>query len=81
MKIYELLLSQHRYAEAAVLLEQVIKETPENHKRSEIVKTLVNLGICYYEIKRLEEARTILEEALEIAQSENDTYSVSLVLH
>lgn len=80
MKIYELLVSQHRYAEAAVLLEQVIRETPENHNKSEIVKTLVNLGICYYETKRLEEARTTLEEALEIAQSD-DKQGVSIVLH
>lgn len=82
MKLSELLLSQHHYAEAAVLLEEEIRKAPENQKNSEKIKVRVDLGICYYETRRLIEARIILEEALEIAQSEDDDkYGVAIVLH
>lgn len=81
MKPYELLLSAHRYAEAAVLLEQEIEGARKNQKKPEIAQALVALGICYYETQRLEKARTVLEEALEIARSEDNKHGVSAVLH
>jgi len=81
MKPYKLLLSEHRYTEAAVLLEQEIKGARKNQKKPEIIQTLITLGTCYYETQRLEEARTVLEEALEIARSEDNKHGVSVVLH
>jgi tetratricopeptide (TPR) repeat protein len=81
MKPYELLLMKHQYAEAAVLLEQELEHTRKSQNKSETIQTLVTLGVCYYEIQRLEEARTVLEEALEIARSEGSKQGVLIVLH
>lgn len=80
MKPYKLLLSEHRYAEAAVLLEYEIEDARKNQDEPEM-QTLAALGVCYYETQRLEKARPLLEEALEIARSQDDKQGVAAVLN
>jgi tetratricopeptide (TPR) repeat protein len=81
MKPYKWLLAEHRYAEAAVLLEQQLKGARESQEKTEVLQTLLPLGVCYFETQRLTEARAVLEEALEVVRSESNEHALPVVLH
>jgi tetratricopeptide (TPR) repeat protein len=81
MRRSALLLAAHRYAEAASLLEGEIHSVRRGRDKSELIRTLLELGVSYYESKRLDEARAALAEALEISRVENEPRAIRAALH
>ena len=75
------LLGAQRHAEAARLLERELDSVRSGRDKPELIQTLIELGVCYYETKRLDEARATLAEALEISRAENEPRAIRAALH
>ena len=76
-----LLASRHEYASAAKLLEQALETARTRRSDVDTRRALHHLGICYFEMDRVNEARTCFEEALAIAKAQNEPQKESLSLH
>jgi tetratricopeptide (TPR) repeat protein len=64
----EALIGNHRYEEAARMLEAALPDLRRYRDVDTLLGALGNLGICYYECERLPEARAVLDEGVDLAR-------------
>jgi tetratricopeptide (TPR) repeat protein len=75
------LLSNQQYHQAAIFLEQLVEELRNDDSPENLGGALGNLGIAYYEIGQVADARKCFEEVLMIARKEKNERLIANTLN